>query len=164
MLKFYLSNRNFNSLVNWSNYSENRVPFSTLFRVGLFGASHGCKKVPSLSLRSVTHILQWWNLVVILYLKKVLKCTNHVTHLLISTESLKIVLIKMAITLMMSARLTTLGLLKIKAFWNKAYDIIIFVHGVTNKVLSRGSNCIVNFVMWPKFGNSSIFMREVIIT
>ena len=33
---------------------------------------------------------------------------------------------------MMSAKLATLGL-KIKLFWNKGYDIIISVHGVTKK-------------------------------
>ena len=33
----------------------------------------------------------------------------------------------------------------------------------TNKLLSRDSNHIVIVVMWPKFGNSSTFMRELII-
>ena len=36
--------------------------------------------------------------------------------------------------------------------------------GVTNKILSRDSNYIVDLVMSPKFGNSSISLREVIIT
>ena len=62
---------------------------------------------------------------------------------------------------MMSAKMATLGLLKIKVFWNKGYDVIISVHDVTNKILSRNSNYIVDVVMWPKFGNSSIYMREV---
>ena len=70
----------------------------------------------------------------------------------------------MVAILMMSAKLATLGLLKIKVFWNKGYDVIISVHDVTNKILSRDSNYIVDVVMWPKFGNSSISMREVIIT
>ena len=65
---------------------------------------------------------------------------------------------------MMSAKMATLGLLKIKVFWNKGYDVIISVHDVTNKILSRDSNYIVDVVMWPKFGNSSISMREVITT
>ena len=60
--------------------------------------------------------------------------------------------------------MATPGLLKIKVFWNKGYDVIIYVHDVTNKILSRDSNYIVDVVMWPKFGNSSIYMREVIIT
>ena len=65
---------------------------------------------------------------------------------------------------MMSAKMATPGLLKITVFWNKGYDVIISVHDVTNKILSRDSNYIVDVVMWPKFGNSSISVREVIIT
>ena len=56
------------------------------------------------------------------------------------------------------------GLLKIKAFWKKVYDVIIFVRDAINKILSRDSNYNVNVVKWPKFGNSSIFVRDVIIT
>ena len=70
----------------------------------------------------------------------------------------------MVTILMMSAKMATLGLLKIKIFWYKGYDVIIFVYDVTNKILSRDSNHIVNMVMWPKFGKSIISMREVIIT
>ena len=65
---------------------------------------------------------------------------------------------------MMSAKMATPGLLKIKVFWNKGYDVIISVHDVTNKILSRDSNYIIDVVMWPKFGNCSISMRKVIIT
>ena len=64
---------------------------------------------------------------------------------------------------MISAKLATLGLLKIKEFWNKGYDVIASNCDVTDKVLSPDSNYIVDVVMWPKFGNSSISMREVII-
>ena len=64
----------------------------------------------------------------------------------------------------MSAKLVTLGLLKIKVFWNKYNDVVIYVHDVTNQILSRASNYTVDAVMWPHFGNSSIYMREVIIT
>ena len=63
---------------------------------------------------------------------------------------------------MMSAKLTTLGFLKIKLFWNQVYDVIIFVHGFTNKILSRDVNYIRDAVMGPEFGNSSISTREVI--
>ena len=59
--------------------------------------------------------------------------------------------------------MTTPGLLKRKIFWKKNYDAIISDQDVTNKILSRDSNCNVNIVMWPKFGNSSISVREVII-
>ena len=47
----------------------------------------------------------------------------------------------------MSAKLATLGLLKIKVFSNKGYDVIIFIHGVSNKILSGNSNYIVDVVM-----------------
>ena len=49
-------------------------------------------------------------------------------------------------------------------FWNKRYDVIISVHDVINQILSSESTDIVDVVMWPKFGNSSISMKEVIIT
>ena len=67
----------------------------------------------------------------------------------------------MVTILMMSAKMATPGLLKITVFWNKGYDVIISVDDVTNKILSRDSNYIVDVVMWPKFGNFSISMREV---
>ena len=79
-------------------------------------------------------------------------------------ESLKVVLKNMVTISMMSAKMATPGLLKIKVFWNIGYDVIIYVHDVTNKILSRDSNYIVDVVMWPKFGNSNISIREVIIT
>ena len=65
---------------------------------------------------------------------------------------------------MMLVKLVTLDLLKIKVIWNKSYDVITSVSDVTNKILSCDSNYIVDVVMWPKFGNSSISMRDVIIT
>ena len=61
----------------------------------------------------------------------------------------------------MSAKVATLGLLKIKVFWNKGYDVIISPHDITKKFLSRGSNYMADMVMWSKFGNSSISLREV---
>ena len=70
----------------------------------------------------------------------------------------------MVAILMMSTKMVTLGLLKVKVFWNKDYDVIIYVHDVNNQILSRDSNCIVDVVMWPKFGNSTIHMRKAIIT
>ena len=39
----------------------------------------------------------------------------------------------MVTILMMSAKMATLGLLKIKIFWNKCYDVIICAYDVTNK-------------------------------
>ena len=70
----------------------------------------------------------------------------------------------MVTILMMSAKLPTPGLLKIKVFWSKSYDVITSARDVTSKVLSNDSNCIVDVVIWPKFIKSSISMREVIIT
>ena len=66
--------------------------------------------------------------------------------------------------LMMSAKLVTQGLLKTKLFWDKGYDVTIPVNDITDRILSRESNFIVDVVMWPKFGNSSTSMREFIIT
>ena len=70
----------------------------------------------------------------------------------------------MVTILMISAKMATPGLLKAKVLWNKGYDVIIYVYDVTDKSLLRDLNYIVDMVMWPKFGNSSISMREVIIT
>ena len=64
---------------------------------------------------------------------------------------------------MMPSKMATPGLLEILVFWNKGYDFIIYVHDVTNKILSCDLNYIVDVVMWPKFGNTNISMREVII-
>ena len=67
--------------------------------------------------------------------------------------------------LMMSAKLATLGVLKIKVFWNKGYNVLISIHDVTSKTSSHDTNYVVDVVMQPtKFGNSSLSMREVIIT
>ena len=73
-------------------------------------------------------------------------------------------LINFIIILMMSARMATLNLLKLTVFSNKGYDVITPVDEVINKILSRDSIYIVDVFMWPKFGNCSISMREVIIT
>ena len=62
----------------------------------------------------------------------------------------------------MSVKLVTLVLLKIKVIWNKGYDVIIYVYDITNKIVSSDSNYITEVIIWPKFGNSSIPMREVI--
>ena len=69
----------------------------------------------------------------------------------------------MVTVLIMWAKMATLGLLKIRVFLNKGYDVIISVRDVTNKFLSHYSNYIIDVVMWPKFGNC-IPMRKVIIT
>ena len=56
----------------------------------------------------------------------------------------------MVAVLMMSAKLATLGLLKIKLFQNKGYDVISSVHNVTNtmnQIISHESNYIVDVVI-----------------
>ena len=57
----------------------------------------------------------------------------------------------MVAILMMSAKLASLGLLKIKLCWNKGYDVIISVDNVTNKILAFDSSYIVYVAMWPNF-------------
>ena len=68
----------------------------------------------------------------------------------------------MVTVLLMSAKMTTLGLLKIKVFWNKCYDVINPVYDITKKILFYDSDYIVNVVMLSKY--QSISIREVIIT
>ena len=41
---------------------------------------------------------------------------------------------------------------------------MIYVHDATSQILLRDSSCIVDVVTWTKFGNCSIYMKEVIIT
>ena len=47
---------------------------------------------------------------------------------------------------MMSAKMVTLGFLKIQVFLNKGYDIIVFVYDATNKILSCDSIYVVNVI------------------
>ena len=49
-------------------------------------------------------------------------------------ESLKFFLIIMIGILMMSAKLAATGLLKIKAFWYKSYDVITSVNDATKRI------------------------------
>ena len=65
----------------------------------------------------------------------------------------------MAKFLMISAKLATLGLFKIKVFWSKGYDVIPSAYDITNKILSGDSNYSVDVVLWWKYGYSSIFMK-----
>ena len=58
----------------------------------------------------------------------------------------------------MSAKMTTLGLVKINVFWNKDYDVITYICDVTKQILSRNSDYTADVAMWLKFGNSSIYI------
>ena len=60
-------------------------------------------------------------------------------------------------------KLATPCLLKTKIFWKKGYDVVIFFHDITSKILSHESNYIVDVAIWSKFGNSSISMWDDII-
>lgn len=64
---------------------------------------------------------------------------------------------------MMWDKLATLDLPKLKVFWSKRYDVIIFVHDVSNKTLLGNSNYVLDVVMWQIIGNSIISMRKLII-
>ena len=69
------------------------------------------------------------------YIKKYRNRLHFNTHFLIlltSFEFLKVALINMVVTLMMPAKLATLGLIKIKVFWKKGYNFIISFHNVIN--------------------------------
>ena len=69
------------------------------------------------------------------------------------------------VKVLMSAKMATVGLLKIKVFWNKDYyDVIISDYDVTNKISSRDSFYIVDGAVQQKFDKSSTSMREVIIS
>ena len=50
----------------------------------------------------------------------------------------------------MSAKLATLGFLKINVFQNKCYDVIIYICDVTNKILL----CDSNYIVFVEFGDS----------
>ena len=67
-------------------------------------------------------------------------------------ESLKVFFINKVAIFMMSAKWATVTVLEVRLFWNKVYDVRIFVYGVISRIL------------WLKFGIWSISMREVIIT
>ena len=64
---------------------------------------------------------------------KVFYLYKKISILLIFFEFVKVILINMVAILILPAKLVTLGILKIKVFWNEGYDVIIFVHDVTRK-------------------------------
>ena len=61
---------------------------------------------------------------------------------------------------MMPAKMATPDFLKIKVFWNKGYDVKIFIHDVINKVLSRDSNHIVDEANFYQSLITLAFLRE----
>ena len=63
--------------------------------------------------------------------------------------------------LMMSTKLATVGLLKIKIFWNKGYDVILSANDVTNKILSRDPSYIVDAVMSAKLATVGLLKINI---
>ena len=63
---------------------------------------------------------------------------------------LKVALINIVAILMMPVKLSTLGLLEIKVFWDKDCNIIIFVQEVTNK------NLLLQILLWIWSFNQSL--------
>ena len=66
---------------------------------------------------------------------------------------------------MLSAKMASQGLLKIKLFWNKGHYVKIFVHDVTDKILSQDSNYILDvdiltFSVLPRMKILSILARN----
>ena len=57
----------------------------------------------------------------------------------------------MVTIMMMSGRMADLGSLKIKVFWDKDYDVIISIHDVTNKILSRVVTVFITSVYYGLF-------------
>ena len=66
----------------------------------------------------------------------------------------------MVTVLIISAKLATLGFLKIKVFWNEGHDVITSAHDVTNRILSGESNFIEDVIMQPKFDNSKFLWQK----
>ena len=56
----------------------------------------------------------------------------------------------MVTILMMPTKMATLGLLTIRVFWNKGYDVIISAHDATNEFLSHDSDYIIDVVYMTK--------------
>ena len=67
----------------------------------------------------------------------------------------------MVTILMTSAKIDTLGLLKIKVFWNKVYDVIVPVYDVTNVILSRDINYLVDVVVWQSLVTLALLWKKL---
>ena len=67
----------------------------------------------------------------------------------------------MVTILMTSAKIATLGLLKIKVFWNKVYDVTVPVYDVTNEILSRDINYLVDVVVWQSLVTLALLWQKL---
>ena len=135
----------------------------TLFRISLFGAAHGWEgaKTPLLPKICQTYPAMMKLGTVVPYRRKIQKMYK---SRLTFFYFLKIVLISMVTILMMSAKMGTLCLLKIKVFWYEIYNVIIFPMTSPTKLFYVTQIILQKWSCNQKFGNSSISMREVIIT
>lgn len=69
----------------------------------------------------------------------------------------------MVAVLLMSAKFTTLGLLKKKVIWNRAYYGLLSFHDVTIKILLLGSNYILDVVIRPKLDQTLALLWEKLL-
>ena len=83
--------------------------------------------------------------------------------LLYSKIQINVALLSVTEILMIPIKLATQDIFKIKVFWNEEYDFITSVYSVINESFSRVLNYVVDLVIWPKFGNSSISFTEVVM-
>ena len=126
----------------------------TIFRMGFFGATQGWKAPLSKICHTYPTSMKLGK--VIPYLRKIEKiCASRDTpHCItmfsqeigkfcyirkyrLQTQNLRIILVNMVTILMMPAKLATLGLLKVKLFWNNSYDVIFSEYDVTKEILLR---------------------------
>ena len=59
------------------------------------------------------------------------------------------------VKILMSTIMATLGLLEIKLFWNKSYDVITSVHDLTNNILS-----LIQIILQRWFRNQNLVTLE----
>ena len=121
-----------------------------LFRMGLFGTAHRweIQKIQNIckSCDTFLEFCRGQHFFTVnqkfCYIKKcryILYFNTYFPILFTFSKFLKVFLINTVATLIMSAKLATLSLLKIKTFGNKGYDVIIFAHDVTNRFSSSDS-------------------------
>ena len=58
-----------------------------------------------------------------------------ISNVIIFYEPLETVLINMITILMISAKMATIDVLKIKVLWIKGFEVMIFVHDISSKIL-----------------------------
>ena len=126
--------------------------YLTLFKIGLFGVTHWRGAGGGVSRGLSPLEFSWYQHFFTRNQQIVVISRNTKKDWVLNSSSsnffefFKAFLINMVAILMMSAKLATLSFLKINAFWNKTYDVTIFVHDVTMRVLALNSNCTVDWL------------------